>query len=42
MFSLTLTLTSSIVGYLFVPCPLRGLESVAGDVSGLTGSIVSF
>ena len=42
LFCLTLTRTSSLSGYFFVPCPLRGLKCVAGDVLGHTDSIRSF
>ena len=38
-FCLTLTLTSSFVGYFYVPGPLGGLKSVSGNVFGDTDSI---
>ena len=39
IFCLTLTLTSSFVGYFFVPGPLGGIKSVSGDIFGHTDSI---
>ena len=42
MFCLTLTLTSSFVGYFLLPGPLGVLKSVSGDVFRHTDSIGSF
>ena len=42
IFSLTLTLSSSFLGYFFVSGPLTGLKSVSEDVLGHTDSIGIF
>ena len=42
MFCLTITLTSSFLGYVVFPGPLEGLKSILVDILGHTDSIESF